>query len=170
MDKQRIVIVGAQAVGHDGVDKRMDVLATALKAGMTVSDLAQLELCYAPPVGSAKDPVNLAGMIAENQMAGDVELAQWNEVEHLNPSETLLLDVRQPEEWEQGAIPNAINIPLPELRERLDELPGEKEIVVYCLSGQRSYYACRILSGHGFRCRNLTGAYRTWATATRQRS
>ncbi len=159
-------ILGAQAVGRDGVDKRMDVMATAITAGMTVSDLAQLELSYAPPFGSAKDPVNLAGMIAENVIAGDVALAQWDEVEHLDSDATLFLDVRQPDEREAGHIPGAMHIPLPELRGRLDELPSDKEIIVYCQSGQRSYYACRILSQHGLRCRNLSGAYRTWSAAS----
>ena len=132
---------------------------------MTVSDLAQLELSYAPPFGSAKDPVNLAGMIAENVIAGDVALAQWDEVELLDPKSAILLDVRQPREWEGGHIPGAVHIPLPELRERLDEIPADKEIIVYCQSGQRSYYACRILSQNGFQCRNLSGAYLTWSTA-----
>ena len=158
-------ILGAQAVGRDGVDKRMDILATSIKAGMTVSDLAQLELSYAPPFGSAKDPVNLAGMIAENVIAGDLAQAQWDEVEHLDDNVTLLLDVRQPEEWDAGRIPGAVHIPLPELRNRLCELPLDREIVVYCQSGQRSYYACRILTQYGFRCRNLSGAYLTWSAA-----
>ena len=156
-------ILGAQAVGRDGIDKRMDIVATAITAGMTVSDLAQLELSYAPPFGSAKDPVNLAGMIAENVIAGDVAQAQWDEVENLDCSAALLLDVRQPEEWEAGNLPGAIRIPLTELRGRLGELPSDREIIVYCQSGQRSYYACRILTQHGFRCRNLSGAYLTWS-------
>ncbi len=159
-------ILGAQAVGHSGVDKRMDVIATAIMAEMTVSDLAQLELSYAPPFGSAKDPVNLAGMIAENLLAGDVASAQWDEVESLDGNTTLLLDVRQPEEWNEGHIPGAIPIPLTELRNRLVELPADREIVVYCQSGQRSYYACRILTQNGFRCRNLSGAYLTWSAAS----
>jgi NADPH-dependent 2,4-dienoyl-CoA reductase/sulfur reductase-like enzyme/rhodanese-related sulfurtransferase len=158
-------LLGAQAVGRAGVDKRIDVLATALKAGMTVRDLAQLELAYAPPFGSAKDPVNLAGMIGENILAGDVETAQWHEVDALDPDRTLLLDVRQPEELREGVLPGAIHIPLPQLRARLGELPQEKEIVVSCRSGQRSYYACRILSQRGFRCRNLSGAFLTWRAA-----
>jgi rhodanese-related sulfurtransferase len=161
-------LLGAQAVGRDGVDKRIDVLATALKAGMTVHDLAELELAYAPPYGSAKDPVNLAGMAAQNVLSGDVALAQWNEVASLDPGTTVLLDVRRPDERERGFIPGSINIPLDELRQRLGELPRNREIIAYCQSGQRSYNAARILSQHGFRARNLTGAYRTWRAAQSQ--
>jgi NADPH-dependent 2,4-dienoyl-CoA reductase/sulfur reductase-like enzyme/rhodanese-related sulfurtransferase len=155
-------LLGAQAIGHDGVDKRIDVLATALKAGMTVHDLAELELAYAPPYGSAKDPVNLAGMVAQNVLAGDVALAQWDEVASLDPTTTLLLDVRRPDERARGFILGSTHIPLDELRQRLNELPRDREIIAYCQSGQRSYNAVRILSQHGFRVRNLTGSYRTW--------
>lgn len=158
-------LLGAQAVGRDGVDKRIDVLATALKAGMTVHDLAELELAYAPPFGSAKDPVNLAGMAAQNVLRGDVVLAQWNEVAALDPGQTLILDVRRSEERARGMIEGAMHIPLDELRSRLGELPRDREIVVHCQSGQRSYFASRILSQNGFRVRNLTGSYRTWKTA-----
>jgi NADPH-dependent 2,4-dienoyl-CoA reductase/sulfur reductase-like enzyme/rhodanese-related sulfurtransferase len=154
-------LLGAQAVGHDGVDKRIDVLATALKAGMAMRDLAELELAYAPPYGSAKDPVNLAGMAAQNVLAGDVALAQWNEVDRGG----LLLDVRRDDERASGFIPGSIHIPLDELRGRLNELPRDREIIVYCRGGQRSYYAARILTQHGFRVRNLTGSYRTWKLA-----
>jgi NADPH-dependent 2,4-dienoyl-CoA reductase/sulfur reductase-like enzyme/rhodanese-related sulfurtransferase len=158
-------LLGAQAVGADGVDKRMDVLATALKAGMTVQDLADLELAYAPPFGSAKDPVNLAGMAAQNVVNGDVELAQWHEVAGLDAEKSLLLDVRTEEERRRGFIPGSIHIPLHQLRARLAELPRSREIVVSCQSGQRSYFATRILAQRGFRVRNLTGSYRTWKAA-----
>lgn len=158
-------LLGAQAVGKDGVDKRIDVLATALKAGMIVHDLAELELAYAPPFGSAKDPVNLAGMAAHNVLAGDVKLAQWHEVAALDSTRTLLLDVRTPAEREKGFIPGSLHISLNELRSRLAELPKEKEILVSCQSGQRSYFASRVLAQHGFRVRNLTGSYRTWKAA-----
>jgi NADPH-dependent 2,4-dienoyl-CoA reductase/sulfur reductase-like enzyme/rhodanese-related sulfurtransferase len=158
-------LLGAQAVGRDGVDKRIDVLATALKAGMTVNDLEELELAYAPPFGSAKDPVNLAGMAAKNVLAGDVHLAQWSEIASLDPQKTLLLDVRGEEECAKGVLPGSLHIPLPQIRSRLDELPRDKEIVVHCQSGQRSYFACRILAQNGFHARNLTGSYRTWKTA-----
>ncbi len=159
-------LLGAQAVGHEGVDKRIDVFATALKAGMTVDDLAELELAYAPPFGSAKDPVNMAGMAAQNVLHGDVKLAQWNEVASLDPLRSVVLDVRRPDERARGFIPGSIHIPLDEIRTRMAELPRDKEIVVSCQSGQRSYFASRILTQHGFRVRNLTGSYRTWKTAT----
>ncbi len=158
-------LLGAQAVGSDGVDKRIDVLATALRAGMTVHDLAELELAYAPPFGSAKDPINLAGMAAQNVLAGDVALAQWYELAHLDPQRSLVLDVRSDIERHAGAIPGSLHIPLPQLRHRLSELPKDREIVVSCQSGQRSYYAARLLSQRGFHVRNLTGSYRTWKTA-----
>ncbi len=158
-------IYGAQAVGEAGVDKRIDVIATAILADMTVEELAELELAYAPPFGAAKDPVNLAGMAAQNIRDGLVEVVQWHEVAQLGAS-VQILDVRDPGERQRGAIPNSMHIPLPELRERLGELPRDKELLVHCQSGQRSYYACRLLSQRGFRCRNLTGSYKTWQTAT----
>lgn len=183
-------LLGAQAVGHDGVDKRIDVFATAIKGNMTVNDLAELELAYAPPFGSAKDPINMAGMAAQNVLAGDVKLAQWDEISGDGRSrresaltspgekasgltsaatgeeEFTVLDVRRPDERAKGFIPDSLHIPLDELRARMNELPRDGEIIVHCQSGQRSYFACRILSQHGFRVRNLTGSYRTWKTAT----
>jgi rhodanese-related sulfurtransferase len=159
-------LLGVQAVGRDGVDKRLDVFATALKGNMTVHDLAELELAYAPPYGSAKDPVNLAGMAAQNVLAGDVSLAQWNEVATLDLTKTLLLDVRRADERAKGFIPGAIHIPLDELRMRLGELPRDREIIVSCQTGQRSYFAYRLLTQNGFHVRNLTGAWRTWSAAT----
>lgn len=158
-------LLGAQAIGHDGVDKRIDVLATALKAGMTVHDLAELELAYAPPYGSAKDPVNLAGMAAQNVLTGDVALAQWNEVAALDPSTTLLLDVRRPDERACGFIRGSTHIPLDDLRQRLNELPRDREIVAYCQSGQRSYNAVRLLRQHGFNAANLSGGNITFRHA-----
>jgi NADPH-dependent 2,4-dienoyl-CoA reductase/sulfur reductase-like enzyme/rhodanese-related sulfurtransferase len=160
--------LGVQAVGRYGVDKRLDVFATAtaLKGSMTVHEQAELELAYAPPYGSAKDPVNLAGMAAQNVLAGDVSLAQWNEVATLDPTKTLLLDVRRADERAKGFIPGAIHIPLDELRTRLGELPRDREIIVSCHTGQRSYFACRLLTQNGFHVRNLTGAWRTWSAAT----
>lgn len=160
-------LLGAQAVGRDGVDKRLDVLATALKTGMTMDDLAELELAYAPPFGSAKDPVNLAGMAAQNVLAGDVALAQWHEIATLDPDKTLVLDVRRADERAKGSIPGSMHIPLDELRGRLGELPKDKEIIASCQSGQRSYFACRLLAQHGFKVRNLAGSWRTFSTATR---
>jgi rhodanese-related sulfurtransferase len=160
-------LLGGQAVGHEGVDKRIDVLATALKARMTVYDLAQLELAYAPPFGSAKDPINIAGMIAENTLAGDVTFVPWDD-HAVTDTERVLLDVREREEWGEGGLPGSLHIPLTELRTRLDELPQHREIMVYCRSGQRAYYACRLLSQQGIRCRCLSGGYLTWAAASEE--
>jgi NADPH-dependent 2,4-dienoyl-CoA reductase/sulfur reductase-like enzyme/rhodanese-related sulfurtransferase len=158
-------LLGAQAVGEDGIDKRIDVLATALRAGMTIDDVAELELCYAPPYGSAKDPVNLAGMAAQNVRAGRVETIQWDAIPQLNRDTTLILDVREKAEREGGAIPGSLHIPLGELRMRLSELPRDKEIIAHCASGQRSYNACRVLMQHSYRCRNLSGSFKTWFAA-----
>jgi len=154
-------ILGAQAVGEEGVERRVDVLAMALQKQATVFDLEEAELCYAPQYGSAKDPVNLAGMIAANVLRGDVSLANWQEIAE---TEALLLDVREPQEFAAGAIPGAVNIPLPQLRTRLGELPREREIWVHCGVGQRSYYAVRLLAAHGFRVKNLSGGYQTFKT------
>lgn len=159
-------LLGAQAVGKDGADKRIDVLAVAIQAGLTVEELVDLELCYAPPFGSAKDPVNLAGMIGDNVRSERVTVAQWSDVEKLAHSAPLV-DVRDPAEVAKGSIPGAIHIPLNDLRTRLVELPKNKELLVFCQSGQRSYNACRILMQNGYRCRNLSGAYKTWSTAVR---
>lgn len=158
-------ILGAQAIGEDGVDKRIDVIATAIASQMTVDDLAELELAYAPPFGSAKDPVNLAGMVAQNVLAGELHIIHHDELAPLDPNAFILLDVRTEGERAKGAIPDSQHIPLDDLRGRLDELPRDKTIVAYCQSGQRSYYACRILSQHGFDCKSLTGSYKTWAAA-----
>lgn len=159
-------LLGAQAVGADGVDKRIDVVATAIYGGMTIEDLGDLELCYAPPFGSAKDPVNMAGMVGKNVRGGLVTLAQWGDVEALSATATVL-DVRDPEEFQKGALPNALHIPLNSLRNRLSEIPKEREVLVYCASGQRSYNACRILAQNGYTCRNLSGAYKTWSSVFR---
>lgn len=161
-------VLGAQAVGKEGVDKRIDVIATAIHGQMTVSDLAELELAYAPPFGSAKDPVNLAGMAAENVLHGDIAVIQWHELATTAPDSVFLLDVREPDEWEDGVIPGATRIPLGLLRAHLDALPHDREIVTYCRSGQRSYYATRLLTQSGFRCRNLSGAFLTWQAGTKQ--
>jgi NADPH-dependent 2,4-dienoyl-CoA reductase/sulfur reductase-like enzyme/rhodanese-related sulfurtransferase len=159
-------VYGAQAVGEDGIEKRIDVIATSMQGNMTVEDLAELELCYAPPVGSAKDPVNYAGMAAQNVVEGLVSMIEWGDMEKLAHDQgTLVVDVRNPGEIaNSGQISeNAINIPLNDLRSRLDELPKDKHLVVSCASGQRSYYACRILMQHGFEhVDNLDGAYMTF--------
>lgn len=155
-------VLGAQAVGKVGVDKRIDVIATAIKLGATVDDLADLELCYAPPYGAAKDPVNLAGMVAQNVQRGLTKLAQWQEIDDVDPETQLVLDVREAAERERIAIPGSLHIPLGELRERLGEVPQDKEIIVHCASGQRSNNALRILLQRGYRARNLTGSMKTW--------
>jgi NADPH-dependent 2,4-dienoyl-CoA reductase/sulfur reductase-like enzyme/rhodanese-related sulfurtransferase len=158
-------ILGAQAVGGDGVDKRIDVLAVAIRAGLTVGELQDLELSYAPPYGSARDPVNYAGFVASNVLAGDVKLCHTPDM--IDPDdEQLLLDVRTAGEVDAGTIDEAINIPLDDLRDRLDELPSDKELLVFCAAGLRGYLACRILSQNGFACRNLTGGYKTYRAVT----
>lgn len=155
-------ILGAQGVGADGVDKRIDVIATAIHGDMTIEDLGDLELCYAPPFGSAKDPVNMAGMVGKNVRGDIVKLAQWGDVEAMSATATVL-DVRDLDEFQKGALPNALHIPLNSLRNRLGEVPKDREVLVYCASGQRSYNACRILTQNGFTCSNLSGAYKTWS-------
>ncbi len=157
-------ILGAQAVGGEGVDKRIDVLAVALRTGMTAMDMEDLELSYAPPYGSAKDPVNYAGFVAANAVRGDVGLWHWPEARGMG--QRLLLDVRTPGEFEAGTITGAVNIPLDDLRQRLGELPRDKELMVFCQAGLRGYIACRILSQQGFRCRNLSGGYKTYVCGT----
>lgn len=162
-------LLGAQVLGKDGVDKRIDVLATALKSGLTIHDLEDLELAYAPPFGAAKDPVNLAGMVAQHVIQKEIQNTQWHEIATLDFQETILLDVRDDDEREEGYIPGSCHIPLPELRQRLAELPKDREIIVYCQTGQRSYFACRQLMLNGFKARNLTGAYRTWKIAQNEK-
>ncbi len=157
-------ILGAQAVGKAGVEKRIDVLAMAIQKGATVLDLKEAELCYAPQYGSAKDPVNMAGFVAANVLCGDVDAAHWEaweECRQAGAEAPLVLDVRTTAEAAAGAVPGAVNIPLGELRSRLDELPRDRELWVHCGVGQRSYYATRILRQNGFRARNLSGGMRT---------
>lgn len=161
VDAQTDAILGAQGVGEAGVDKRIDVIATALRGGLTASDLADLELAYAPQFGSAKDPVNMLGFIAENLATGTTETVQWHEIDDLVSSGVQLIDVRTPGEFRRGGIPGAINIPLDDLRARLDEV--DAECVVHCQVGLRGYLAARILAQHGKKVRNLDGGYRTWA-------
>jgi|UniRef100_A0A8J9SZ64 NADPH-dependent 2,4-dienoyl-CoA reductase/sulfur reductase-like enzyme/rhodanese-related sulfurtransferase len=168
-DKESGKIYGAQAVGKDGVEKRIDVIGTAMQGNMTVSDLAELELCYAPPVGSAKDPVNFAGMAAQNIMDGLISNVEWYEMDDLvkNP-DAFVLDVRGGAEIEKTGklAEKAVNIPVDDLRARLSEVPKDKRIVVSCASGQRSYYACRILKQNGYaNVDNLDGAYLTFHAA-----
>jgi NADPH-dependent 2,4-dienoyl-CoA reductase/sulfur reductase-like enzyme/rhodanese-related sulfurtransferase len=152
-------ILGAQAVGLEGVEKRIDVIATAIQFRGTVHDLAEAELCYAPQFGAAKDPVNLAGMLAENVLNGDMPVADWPELDH---TDALVLDVREPDEFAAGHIPNAINLPLSQLRKRHAELPTNREIWTTCGVGQRAYFATRFLAQHGYRSRTLSGGYATY--------
>jgi peroxiredoxin family protein/rhodanese-related sulfurtransferase/TusA-related sulfurtransferase len=158
-------ILGAQAVGADGVDKRIDVLAMAQRAGLTVYDLEEAELSYAPPYGSAKDIVNYAGFAAANVLRGDVRICHVADVQEL-AGDAVLVDVRTAREVKAGSIPDAMHIPLDELRDRSGELPREKEIVPFCQEGLRSYIACRLLSQRGFRCRHLSGGYKTYRMVT----
>jgi NADPH-dependent 2,4-dienoyl-CoA reductase/sulfur reductase-like enzyme/rhodanese-related sulfurtransferase len=155
-------ILGAQAVGMAGVDKRIDVIAVAQRAGLTVFDLEDLELCYAPPFGSAKDVVNMAGFVAANVIRGDMGLWEPEELAILNKGQ-LVVDVRTPQEHAQGAIPGSICLPVDDLRSNLKELPKGMEILVYCQVGVRAYIAARLLTQHGFKVRNLSGGYRRYA-------
>jgi NADPH-dependent 2,4-dienoyl-CoA reductase/sulfur reductase-like enzyme/rhodanese-related sulfurtransferase len=152
-------ILGAQAVGIEGVEKRIDVIATAIQFNGTVHDLAEAELCYAPQYGAAKDPVNLAGMLAQNVLTGDMSVADWMD---LARTEAMVLDVREPEEFAGGHVPHAINLPLSQLRARYGELAQEREIWVCCAVGQRAYFATRFLAQQGYRARNLLGGYTTY--------
>lgn len=161
VDADTDAILGAQGVGESGVDKRIDVIATAMRGGLTASSLADLELAYAPQFGSAKDPVNMLGMIAENLANGTTETIQWHEVDAEVERGIQLIDVRTPGEFARGSLPGAINIPLDDLRGRLDEVADE--VIVHCQVGLRGYLAQRILAQHGKRARNLDGGYRTWS-------
>jgi len=145
-------LLGAQGLGRDGVEKRIDALAMAIQMGATVYDLEESELCYAPPYGSAKDPVNFAGMVPADILRGDMPLCHWDAL-----GDGFLLDVRNPAEIEAEAVPGAVNIPLPALRARLGELPRDREILVICRSAVRAYYATRILLQNGFQARNISG-------------
>lgn len=159
-------LLGAQAVGFDGVDKRIEMLAQVIQRKGTVADLIALEHAYAPPYSSAKDPVNMAGFVAENILSGKSKIIHWRDIETLEP-ETIRIDVRTPHEYQLGTIPGFINIPVDVLREHLDELPKDKPIVVTCAVGLRGYLAYRILTQSGFKnVRNLSGGYKTWNVAT----
>jgi rhodanese-related sulfurtransferase len=160
-DKETGKILGAQGVGLDGIDKRIDVIATALYAGLTIQDLMNLELAYAPAFGSAKDAINQAGYIGDNVFAGKTENVQWHEIEDLQKAGTILVDVRTDSENEAGSIPGSVLIPVNDLRDRIDEVKG-KEIVVTCAVGQRGHTAVQLLRGYGIKARNLSGGYTTW--------
>ncbi len=161
VDAATDAILGAQGVGESGVDKRIDVIATAMRGGLTASDLTDLELSYAPQFGSAKDPVNMLGMIAENLRDGVTETIQWHEISDAAAAGTQIVDVRTPGEFARGQIPGAVNIPVDDLRSRIDEV--EDGAIVHCQVGLRGYIAARILEQHGKHVRNLDGGYRTWA-------
>ena len=163
-------LLGAQIVGFEGVDKRIDVLAAAVRMGMTGEALTELELSYAPPYSSAKDPVNMAGDVIENGRSGLVRQYHWHDVEALpRDGSVILLDTRTPAEYGRGHIEGAVNLPLDELRERLPELERGKPIYVNCHSGLRSYLACRILMQNGFECYNLSGGYRFYQIVIHER-
>ncbi len=156
-------ILGAQVIGSQGADKRIDVLATAIHAGMTAEDLKDLDLAYAPPYASAKDPVNMAGFMIENLAEGQVRQCHWHQMDML-PEGAVRLDVRTEREYERGHAEGFINIPLDELRGRMDELPADCPVYIMCQSGLRSYIACRILSQNGYDCVNFSGGYRFYRT------
>jgi rhodanese-related sulfurtransferase len=154
-------ILGAQAVGSEGVERRIDIISMAIQKGSTIYDLEEAEMCYAPQFGSTKDPVNMAGMVAANVLRGDNPTIHWEEI---NKSQYYILDVREPAEFTTGHVDGAGNIPLGSLRKRMGELSRNKEIVIYCAAGQRSYYANRILSQNGFSVRNISGGMTTYKT------
>ena len=159
-------LLGAQIVGYDGVDKRIEMLAQVIQHHGTVYDLAALEQAYAPPYSSAKDPVNMAGFVAQNIVEGKVAIAHWRDV-NIDDKEQYILDVRTRDEFQLGNISGSVNIPLDELREHINELPRDKEIIVTCAVGLRGYLAYRILAQNGFaKVRNLSGGYKTWCMAT----
>ena len=162
-EKKTLKLIGAQIVGFDGVDKRMDVLATAIRFGAKITDLTTLELCYAPPFGSAKDPVNMLGFVAENIVSGKLKQFFWHDVKNLpRDGSVFLLDTRTPFEVMQGKIDGFVNIPLDSLRQRINEIPKDRPVYVHCHSGLRSYLACRILAGNGYDCYNLAGGWRLY--------
>lgn len=159
-EKETLRLLGAQIAGYEGVDKRIDVIAAAIRAGMTADKLAELELAYAPPYSSAKDPVNMAGFMIENLETEKVAQFHWNEVEKLKCDGSMtLIDVRTAEEFDSGHIKGFFNIPVDELREHIEEFDIKNPVYVVCQSGVRSYIACCILSQHGFECYNLSGGY-----------
>lgn len=156
-------VLGAQVVGGAGVDKRIDVVSMAIQAGFTVFDLEESELAYAPPYGSAKDPINMAGFVAANIVRGD---APTIHVADLDPGRDAVIDVRTPAEYARGAIPGAVNIPVDDLRDRVGELPRDRRLVVYCQAGQRGYQAVRMLHQRGLAAVNLSGGYKSYRMAT----
>jgi CoA-disulfide reductase len=157
-------IYGAQAIGIDGVEKRIDVIATAIKGNLNVMDLEELELSYAPPYSSAKDPVNMLGYVASNIMEGLVDIIQWHEVGAIDRDKSIIIDVREKEERELGFIPDSIHIPLGDIRSRISEIPKDKDIYIYCQVGLRAYMVSRILMQHGYKVKNIDGGFRLYST------
>lgn len=169
-EKETLKILGAQIVGYDGVDKRIDVLATAIRAGMKATELTELDLAYAPPYSSAKDPVNMAGFMIENIVTGKVKQFHHDEIDALpRDGSVTLLDTRTPFEYTKGHTEGFINIPLDDLRERISEIPKGKPVYVMCQSGLRSYISCRILSQSGYDCYNFSGGYGFYETVKREK-
>lgn len=159
-------LLGAQVVGYDGVDKRIEMLASVIKSGGSIFDLTEMEHAYAPPYSSAKDPVNMAGFVADNILEGKMKVVQWDDIAKKDKFSTVFLDVRTPMECEGGMIEGAINIPVDNLRDRLDEIPKDKKIVINCAVGLRGYIATRVLLQHGFKdVENLSGGYKTYIAA-----
>jgi len=163
-------LYGAQLVGLEGVDKRIDVISTAIHSGATVYDLEELELAYAPPYGSSRDPVNIIGFLAGNMLRGDLKSVNWNEVDKMDRNLNVFLDVREPEELTLGHISDSLNIPLGQLRERIKEIPRSKRVIVYCQVGQRGYFGARILMQLGFDAVNLNGGFKTYSHAVGEQS
>ncbi len=159
-------LYGGQCVGYEGVDKRIDQIASIIKQGGTVYDLAKIEHAYAPPYSSAKDPAAIAGYVAGNIVDGAMKSVTWREMQQADRNEVTILDVRTPGEYASGSVEGAVNIPLNELRARATEIPTDKPVYLYCAIGQRAYLAYRILSARGFEVRNLSGGYRTYSAAT----
>ncbi len=169
-EKDTLRLLGAQIVGRGGVDKRIDVLATAIRSGMKATELLELDLAYAPPYSSAKDPVNMAGFMIENITKGSVKQFHWTDLETLaQDGSVTLLDVRTAGEYRRGHAEGFVNLPVDELRERLGEIDRSKPVYVMCQSGLRSYVACRLLTQHGFDCYNFSGGYRFYEMVTRER-
>lgn len=158
-------VLGAQIIGKDGADKRIDVISAAIRHGLTIYDLEGLELAYAPPYSSAKDPVNMAGFVASNILKGDMKVVYFDEVDNLDRNEYFILDVRTPLEFDAGHIKDAVNIPVDALRGKISDVPKDKKIIVYCKVGLRGYIACRILMQNGFDAYNLSGGYDTYSAA-----
>ena len=169
-EKESLRLLGAQIVGGDGVDKRIDVLATAIRAKMTALELTELDLAYAPPYSSAKDPVNMAGFMIEDLERGKVRQFHWDEVDGLpHDGSASLLDVRTEWEYQRGHLDGFRNVPLDDLREHLDELDRDKPVYVNCQTGLRSYLACRLLTQYGFACAHLAGGYSFYQAVMKER-